>query len=118
MFFQIILIYLLDLLKSILEKVGGHPPFQSNSYYFNNLDKALDLYSHCDKKQLVGFLFCFFTNNSLSFQNRTTTFTGLSDYDKLVLTVLKSLPKDKPKEVFYRDYKESRIVLSVWSNIS
>ena len=31
-----------------------HPPTQSDSYYFNNLEKALDLYSHYDKKLLVG----------------------------------------------------------------
>ena len=31
-----------------------HPPTQSGSYYFNNLDKALDLYSRYDKKLLVG----------------------------------------------------------------
>ena len=31
-----------------------HPPTQSDSYYFNNLDKILDLYSHYDKKLLVG----------------------------------------------------------------
>ena len=31
-----------------------HPPTQSDSYYFNNLDKALNLYSHYDKKPLVG----------------------------------------------------------------
>ena len=31
-----------------------HPPVQSGSYYFNNLDKALDLYSHYDKKLLHG----------------------------------------------------------------
>ena len=31
-----------------------HPPTQSDSYYFNNLDKALDLYSHYGKKLLVG----------------------------------------------------------------
>ena len=31
-----------------------HPPPQSDSYYFNNLDKALNLYSHYDKKLLVG----------------------------------------------------------------
>ena len=30
------------------------PPTQSDSYYFSNLDKALDLYSHHDKKLLVG----------------------------------------------------------------
>ena len=104
-----------------------HPPAQSDSYYFNNLDKAVDLYSHYDKTLLAGdfntevsdvssiFLYqhdlenlvkdktcfknannastidLFFTNNSLAFQNTTTTFTGLSDYHKLVLTVLKIL---------------------------
>ena len=31
-----------------------HPPSQSDSYYFNNLNKVLDLYSHHDKKLLVG----------------------------------------------------------------
>ena len=30
-----------------------HPPTQSDSYYFNNLDTTLDLYSHYDKKLLV-----------------------------------------------------------------
>ena len=50
-----------------------HPPTQSDSYYFNNLDKALDLYSHHDKKLLVGdfntvvsdVLSIFFTNMTL-----------------------------------------------------
>ena len=31
-----------------------HRPTRSDSYYFNNLDKALNLYSHYDKKLLVG----------------------------------------------------------------
>ena len=31
-----------------------HQPSQKDSYYFNNLDKALDLYSHYDKKLSVG----------------------------------------------------------------
>ena len=112
-------------------------------YYFNNLNKALDLYSHYDKNLLVGdfntevsdvlsiFLYqhdlenlakdktcfknannpstidLFLTNNSIDFQNTTTTFTGLSDCHKLVLTVLKTtFSKNKPKELFYRDYKK------------
>ena len=117
-----------------------HPLTQNDLYYFNNLDKALDLYSHYYKKLLVGdfntevsdvlstFLYqhdlenlvkektcfknannpstidLFLTNNSLAFQNTTTTFTGLSDCHKLVLTVLKTtFSKNKPKELFYRD---------------
>ena len=31
-----------------------HLPSESYIYNFNNLDKALDLYSHYDKKLLVG----------------------------------------------------------------
>ena len=34
--------------------ISYHPSTQSDSYYFNNLDKALDFYSHCDKKVVVG----------------------------------------------------------------
>ena len=48
----------------------------------------------------------FLTNNSLAFQNTTTLFTGLSDCHELVLSVLKTtFSKNKPKELFYRDYK-------------
>ena len=120
-----------------------HPPTQSDSYYCNNLDKALDLYSHYEKKLLVGdfntevsdvssiFLYqhdlenlvkdktyfknannpstidLFLTNNYLAFQNTITTFTGLSDSHKLVLKVLKTtFSNNKPKELFYRDYKK------------
>ena len=120
-----------------------HPPTQSYSYYFNNLDKAIDLYSYYDKKLLVGdfntevsdvlsiFLhqhdlenlakdkICFknannpttidlfLTNNSLVLQNTATSFIGLSDCHKLVLTFLKtSFSKNKPKELFFRDYKK------------
>ena len=44
----------------------------------------------------------FLTNYSLAFQNTTTTFTGLSDWYKLVLTVLKTtFSKNKLKEIFY-----------------
>ena len=47
------------LLSWSLEKLSGHfgtchLPSQKDSYYFKNLDKALDLYSHHDKKLLVG----------------------------------------------------------------
>ena len=49
----------------------------------------------------------FLTNNSLAFQNTSTTFAGLSDCHKLVLTVLKTtFSKNKPKELFYRDHKK------------
>ena len=101
-----------------------HPPSEKDPYYFNNLDKALDLHSHYDKKLSVGdfntevsdnvfrtilyqhnlgnlakdttffknannpsVIDLFLTNNSSAFQSTTATFTGLSDCQKLVLTV-------------------------------
>ena len=120
-----------------------HPPSQSDQYFFENVDKALDIYSYFDKILLTGdfnaeihdnylesFLYqhelknlvkektcfksisnpscidLFLTNNALSFQNTKTVSTGLSDFHKLVLTVLKTnIVKNKPREIQYRDYK-------------
>ena len=42
----------------------------------------------------------------MSFQNTIIVFAGISDFHKLVLTVLKiNFTKNKPKEIIYRDYK-------------
>ena len=42
----------------------------------------------------------------MSFQNTITVFAGISDFHKLVLTVLKiNFTKNKSKEIIYRDYK-------------
>ena len=54
-----------------------------------------------------GSIDVFLTNNSLAFQNSTTTFTGLSDCYKLMLTFLKTFfSKNKPKELFYQHYQK------------
>ena len=46
------------------------------------------------------------TNNSHSFQHTQAICSGLSDYHKMVVTVLKNtFRKSKPKEIFYRTYK-------------
>ena len=50
---------------------------------------------------MLASLTFFFTNNSLAFQNTTATFTALSDYQKLVLTVFFSL-KTKQKNYFIK----------------
>ena len=48
----------------------------------------------------------FSTKSALSFQSTKTISTGLSDFHKLVLTVLKtSIVKNKPREIQYRNYK-------------
>ena len=50
----------------------------------------------------------FLTNNALSFQHTETVSTSLSDFHKLVLTVLKTaISKSKPREIHYRYYKKS-----------
>ena len=46
------------------------------------------------------------TNNAMAFQNTTTVFTGLSDFHKLVLTVLKtSITKSKPQKLLIETMK-------------
>ena len=48
----------------------------------------------------------FLTNSFSSFQHTTTVTTGLSDFHKMVVTVMKTtFPKAQPKIVYYRDYK-------------
>ena len=42
----------------------------------------------------------------MAFQNTTTVFTDLSDFHKLILTVLKtSITNSKSQKITYRDYK-------------
>ena len=65
------------------------------------LPKDKTCFKNANNPSVIDF---FFTNNSLAFQNTTATFTALSDYQKLVLTVF-FFPKNKPKELFYQDYK-------------
>ena len=49
----------------------------------------------------------FITNKKNSFQNTDALWTGLSDFHKMTVTVLKSTyTKSKPKEISYRDYKK------------
>ena len=55
-----------------------HPPSQSDSCYFNNLDKVLDLHSHYNKKLLVGDFNAEVSGNVLS------TFPNQYDLENLV----------------------------------
>ena len=48
----------------------------------------------------------FITNSASSFQNTSAVSTGLSDFHKMTVTVLKNtFPKAEPKEIIYRNYK-------------
>ena len=46
------------------------------------------------------------TNSSSSFQNTKVILTGLSDYHKMVITILKqTFQRSSPKELVYREYR-------------
>ena len=51
-------------------------------------------------------IYLFLTNQVVSFQNTINVAAGLSDFHKLIFTVLKtSFSKNKPKEISYRYFK-------------
>ena len=121
-----------------------HPPNQSIDYFFENVGKALDIYSQkyhkfllygdfnseytesrlsefllkFDSKNLVMEKTCFenpenprcidlfLTNSVQNFQNISVFAIGMSDFHKMILTVLKtSFPKSASKKILYRNYK-------------
>ena len=121
-----------------------HPPRQGDNYYFNFIERALDIYNDSynnflligdfniedfepclsnfllqyDAKNLVKDKTCFknpdnpscidlfITNSNNRFQNTKVISTGLSDFHKMVVTVLKATyTKAKPKKIIYRDHK-------------
>ena len=72
-------------------------------YNANNLVKENTCFKNPHNPSCIDL---FITNSRNSFQNTNTVSTGLSDFHKMVVTVLKStFIKSKPKEINYRDYK-------------
>ena len=70
---------------------------------FKNLVKEDTCFKSIDNPSCIDL---FLTNSAPSFQNTTAVTTGLSDFHKMVVTVMKStFPKAQPKIVYYRDYK-------------
>ena len=49
----------------------------------------------------------------MSFQNTTTVATGLSNFHKMIVTVCKTIPKSKPKEIVYKSHL--KFVIDVFS---
>ena len=73
-------------------------------HHAKNLVKEATCFKSIDNPSCIDL---FITNSPLSFQNTTTVTTGISDFHKLVVTVMKtSFPKSKPKTIYYRDYKK------------
>ena len=76
--------------------------FLSN-HDFKNLVKEKTCYKSPTNPRCIDL---FLTNSTGSFQDTTTVATGLSDFHKMILTVLKTtMQRVSPKEIIYRDYK-------------
>ena len=74
-----------------------------NSYNLRSLCYKSTYYKNPEKPSCIDL---FLTSSPNSFQNTQTIETGLSDFHKLVVTILKMyLPNNQPKVITYRDYK-------------
>ena len=77
-----------------------------NLYNLKNLVKQNNCFKNPDKPKCIDLIL---TNCPHSFQNTDTFETGLSDFHKLTFTVRKKyFPKQKPKVVIHRQYKNFR----------
>ena len=67
------------------------------------LNKELTCFKNVNKPSCIDFLL---TNNSKRFEDCLTLETGLSDFHKLIVTIMKAKHEDfPPKIVNSRDYK-------------
>ena len=72
-------------------------------YNLKNLVKEPTCYKNSDNPSCIDL---FLTNRPWIFQCTTTIETGISDFHKLVVTVLKTFyKKQRPKIIHYRNYK-------------
>ena len=76
-----------------------------NRYDSSNLVSEKTCFKSKDNPSCIDL---FVTNSAASFQNTIALTTGLSDFHKMVITILKkSFKMKKPKAIRYRDYKNS-----------
>ena len=74
-----------------------------SSYNLKSVINKPTCFKNPDKPSCIDLIL---TNCSRSFQNSCAIETGLSDFHKLVVTVLKTAyKKSKPKIITYRSYK-------------
>ena len=75
-----------------------------NEHNIGNLVKEKTCFKSSTNPSCIDL---FLTNYPLSFQNTCTITTGLSDFHKMVITVMKmTFQKNPPREIYYRDYKK------------
>ena len=73
-------------------------------YDAKNIVKQKTCFKSTDNPSCIDL---FLTNSYRSFQNTCTVSTGLSDFHKMTITILKStFQKSKPKKIIYRDYSK------------
>ena len=73
------------------------------SYTLKSLIKKLTCFKNPDHPTCIDLIL---TNSQKSFQNSSIIETGLSDFHKLTVTILKCyFKKRKTKELIYRDFK-------------
>ena len=73
-----------------------------DSYEFENLIKDATCYKNPENSSCIDLIL---TNNLNSFQNSGVIETGLSDFHKMTVTVMKTtFEKLKPNIIYYRDY--------------
>ena len=71
-------------------------------YNLKNLVKEPTCYKSRNNPSCIDL---FLTNRPRLFQCTTTLETGISDFHELVVTVLKIYQKQRPKIIYYRNYK-------------
>ena len=75
-----------------------------DEFHAKKLVKEVTCFKNIENPSCIDL---FLTNSWQSFQNTTTVSTGLSDFHKMIITVLKTtFPKAKPKVITYRDYSK------------
>ena len=84
------------------EEANIHIKDFCNLYRLKNLIKVPTCFKNPDKLNTIDLML---TNSVCSFQNSCALETGLSDFHKMTVTVLKSyLEKKQPKIISYRDF--------------
>ena len=78
----------------------------TNIYNLRSLIKEKTCFKNPENPSCIDLIL---TNSPRSFQNSSVFETGLSDFHKMVVTVMKQhFPKLKPKVINYRDYRNFR----------
>ena len=80
-----------------------------DTFNFINLIKVPTCYKSVLKPTSIDVIL---TNRNKSFENSHTIDTGISDYHKMTVTVLKTFfKKNKPTIIKYREYKKIDVIL-------